>query len=268
MFAMMVHFVLAFPVQKWPVTRHPRLALALLYGLPALSLGLTLVTANFYFIIGMVVPMILTLWIALPAATLHNLRYIHDPVPRAQIAWVALGISAPIVGMLIGPLAQLIFPNLDQSFKNWIFSLITILLPICFGIAITRYRLFDINVIIRRTLVYGALSLTLAFVYFGGVVLLQMLFEAITGQGQSPIATVISTLGIAALFTPLRRRIQNDIDRRFYRKKYDAEKTLAAFAARVRDVVEIDQLTAHLLAAVQETIQPEHVSLWLKESKK
>jgi hypothetical protein len=265
MFAMMVHFVLAFPLQNWPLNRRPRLTLALLYGLPALSLGLTLVTTNFYFIIGMVVPMILVLCIALPAATLHNLRHVHDPVPRAQIAWVALGISAPIVGMLIG---TLIFPNLDQSFKNWIFSLITILLPLCFGIAITRYRLFDINVIIRRTLVYGALSLTLALVYFGGVVLLQALFEAITGQGQSPIATVISTLSIAALFTPLRRRIQSDIDRRFYRKKYDAEKTLATFAARARDEVELGQLTAHLLAAVQETIQPEHVSLWLKESKK
>jgi hypothetical protein len=260
MFAMMVHFVLAFPLQNWPLNRRPRLTLALLYGLPALSLGLTLVTTNFYFIIGMVVPMILVLCIALPAATLHNLRHVHDPVPRAQIAWVALGISAPIVGMLIG---TLIFPNLDQSFKNWIFSLITILLPLCFGIAITRYRLFDIDVIIRRTLVYGALSLTLALVYFGSVVLLQSLVTVVGGQ-QSAVVTVISTLLIAALFTPLRRRIQRDIDRRFYRKKYDAEKTIAAFSAGLRQEVDLEEIGDSLLSVVEETMQPELVSLWLR----
>src|SRR5215211_7745067 len=131
------------------------------------------------------------------------------------------------------------------------------------GIAILRYRLYEIDTLINRTLVYGALTAILAALYFGGIVLLQRVFVLLTGE-QSTLAVVASTLLIAALFNPLRRRIQSFIDRRFYRSKYDARKTLEGFSAKLRDETDLDALSDDLVGVVRETMQPEHVWLWLR----
>ena len=172
---------------------------------------------------------------------------------RGQIKWfvyasVLLTLTAPLglSGYLLGQL---------------VFILAILFVPVAVGIAILQYRLWDIDLVIRRTLVYAALTLTLGLVYFGGVVSLQFIFTQLTGQG-SPIAIVLSTLAIAALFTPLRQRLQSFI----YRRKYDSERTLANFASVARDEVHMDKLTAELLVVVEETVQPEKVRLWLRES--
>jgi hypothetical protein len=137
--------------------------------------------------------------------------------------------------------------------------------PLSIGIAIVRYRLYDIDILINRTLVYGALTATLALVYFAGVATTQAIFRTITGHEQQPqLAVVVSTLVIAALFNPLRRHIQSFIDRRFYRSKYDARKTLEAFSAKLRDETDLDALSDDLMGVVRETMQPAHVSLWLR----
>jgi hypothetical protein len=146
------------------------------------------------------------------------------------------------------------------------FLLVIPSIPIATGIAILRYRLYNIDWIINRTLVYGSLTATLVALYFGGIVVLPRVFVLLTGQ-QSTLAVVASTLLIAALFTPLKRRIQSFIDRRFYRRKYDARKTLEAFSAHMRDETDLEALSDDLVGVVRETMQPAHVSLWLRSER-
>ena len=136
-------------------------------------------------------------------------------------------------------------------------------IPVTVGIAVLRYRLYGIDLLINRALVYGPLSAMLALIYVGGVVGIQAVFRALTGQ-ESTLAVVASTLAIAALFTPLRRRVQALVDRRFYRRKYDAAKTLAAFNSRLREETDLDSLGEEVLGVIKETMQPKHTSLWLR----
>ncbi len=181
-------------------------------------------------------------------------------VERQQIKWLALAaLVIPVWFLTNAPveaLSKSLFAVMDAL-------LVFAVIPFAAGVAILRYRLYDIDVIINRTLVYGALSASLVLVYFGGVVLLQGGFRALTGEG-SQLAVVASTLTIAALFSPLRRLIQTFIDRRFYRRKYDARETLERFGARLRDETDLDALSDDLVGVVQETMWPAHVSLWLR----
>ena len=188
-------------------------------------------------------------------------------VERQQIKWFAY---AAVATVSAGILAYLIPRVIDTPlwFERVGFALNIAFIPaipIAIGIAILRYRLYDIDILINRTLVYGSLTLMLALVFFGGVTSTQIVFTALSGQEQLPqLAIVVSTLVIAALFTPLRRRIQSFIDRRFYRRKYDARKTLEAFGSRLRDETDLDALSNDLVGVTRSTMQPEHVGLWIR----
>jgi hypothetical protein len=192
---------------------------------------------------------------------------------RQQTKWVVFGFVIGIVGfVLLITLGNTFLPKtLLQSSVLSTFVAGTgiygflLLVPISIVIAILRSRLYDIDVVINRTLVYGSLTGTLGAFYAGLIIGLESLAGLFTRQASQPVVLVVSTLAIAALFQPLRRRIQNLIDRRFYRRKYDAEKTLAAFSATLRNEVDLNELRHHLLAVVQETMQPAHVSLWLRQ---
>ncbi len=238
----------------------------------------TLKPPNTLFAVSSMPPLILVV-IMIPIlvgvlAQIFRYRFYASQTQRQQTKWVVFGFSVTLL-ILVVVASSVRWVGLDTRTPMGMLallvgiSLVVIALsiaPITVMVSILQYRLWDIDLIIRRTLVYGALTATLAFVYFASVILMQSFFRILTGQGQSPIVTVISTLAIAALFTPLRRRIQNDIDRRFYRRKYDAEKALEAFALTVRQQVDLDEISESLLSVVQETMQPEGVSLWLQKS--
>ena len=204
--------------------------------------------------------------IALGAQVYRYMR-MSNPVEREQSRWVVFGLVAGGLGAVAfnvpiqSSIAQFSSPYALVIDAGFISSMLMI--PLTIGVAILHHRLWDIDVIINRTLVYGFLTATLVAGYFGGVVLLQQLFIVITGQ-KSTLAVVASTLLIAALFDPLRRRIQAFIDKRFYRRKYDIRKILEAFAAELRDETNLDALSDDLVEVVRETMQPTHVSLWLR----
>ena len=200
------------------------------------------------------IPLLIGVVAALVSIVLRYRR--GSEVERQQLKWFLAAAALAPVAILLGDRPQ---TTLQVIVVPAAFSL----LPIAIGIAVLRYRLYDIDRIINRTLVYGALTATLVAVYVGTVVLLQWALRSLTG-GESQLAVVVSTLAVAALFNPLRRRIQAFIDRRFYRKKYDAAKTLEAFSARLRDETDLNGLTEELVAVVRETMQPGHVSLWLR----
>ncbi|HEX6711076.1 MAG TPA: hypothetical protein VF068_12165 [Rubrobacter sp.] len=182
-------------------------------------------------------------------------------IQRQQIKWFAY--AAALNGFLV----TIDTLDFSQFLGNTLWTLLSTIafasLYAAVGIAVLRYRLYDIDVVINRTLVYGSLTATLIALYFGSVTLLQSLLGSLTGQ-ESQLAVVASTLVIAALFNPLRHRIQSFIDRRFYRRKYDASKTLESFSAKLREETDLDALNDEMVKIVRETMQPEHVSLWLR----
>jgi cytochrome b subunit of formate dehydrogenase len=185
-------------------------------------------------------------------------------IERQQIKWFAYATAVAISGVI---LKNTVYPAVNVTWVWWVGLVLTtvgvVSSPIAMGIAIFRYRLYQIDLIINRTLVYGSLTAVLAGVYLGGVVLLQYTFRALIGE-ESQLAVVASTLIIAALFIPLRRRIQGFIDRRFYRRKYDARRTLESFSAKLRNQTDLEALSEDLVGVVGETMQPAHVSLWLR----
>jgi hypothetical protein len=198
---------------------------------------------------------------------------------RQQIKWVAFVASFSGTTYLIAMLSQLAVLAESEGglplFPWWAEVLFSVAVlgfagvPVAIGFAVMRYRLYDIDIIINRTLVYGSLTAMLVAIYFGGVAMMQALFRAFTGQEEQPqLAVVVSTLAIAALFNPLRKRIQSFIDRRFYRRKYDARKTVEAFSARLRDEMDLETLNRDLAGVIEETLQPAHVSLWLRSDGK
>jgi hypothetical protein len=210
-------------------------------------------------------PLLLFGWVVAVSAVVVRFRR-SNGARRQQVKWFAFGTSLLVAGYaasvalyLSGLTGRLAFP-LHGVLTAAAFACV----PVATGIAILRHRLYDIDLLINRTLVYGALTGVLATVYFGGVALLQQAVGLITGRASSQLAIVASTLAIAALFQPLRSRIQGAIDHRFYRRKYDAQRTLAAFGARLRDETDLDRLSADLVATVEETMRPAHVSLWLR----
>jgi hypothetical protein len=210
------------------------------------------------------------LLVSLLVAQVYRYRRVSSLLERQQTKWVVFGMSTGLVGYSL--VILLYFDNLLSIFQlgprsdliaGTALNMFILLIPLSIAFAILRSRLWDIDIIINRTLVYGSLTASLAVVYFGLIFALQDLLRGLINQNNA-VAIVVSTVVIYALFHPLRRRIQNIIDRRFYRRKYDAAHVVAAFSATLRNEVDLNQLSEQLVAVVQETMQPSHVSLWLR----
>ena len=270
--ASIVMFLVLFPngrlVPRW-------MGLFLLFGLIGAVSSVIPSTSRFNsdnlpWLLGLVNQVV---FVAIIFSQIYRYRRVSTRVERQQTKWVVLGIITVVTGIFVVlPIFDFFFPMFNQlnTPSSLIFGfapypLLLLSIPVTVGIAVLRYRLYDIDVLINRTLVYGTLTVLLALVYFGLVIGLGSLMRLFTGQlSQSPVIIVASTLVIAALFQPLRRRLQSIIDRRFYRRKYDAARILAAFSVTLRNEVDLNQLREELVAVVQETMQPSHVSLWLR----
>jgi hypothetical protein len=202
--------------------------------------------------------------LAVSVVSLLMRRMYARGVERQQTKWFTYTSAVAASGAILD---YIISEPLELVWLGWLGHALVLVglagIPIAMGLAITRYRLYEIDTLINRTLVYGLLTATLVALYFGGIVVLQSLFVVLIGE-KSTLAVVASTLVIAALFTPFRRQIQSVVDRRFYRRKYDARKTLEAFSAQLRDETDLEALSRDLVGVVRETIQPAHVSLWLR----
>jgi hypothetical protein len=246
-------------VPRW--TRWLAIAVAVLYVpnifFPGSSLDLLGGTLFIGFLISLVV------------AQAYRYRWVSDPAQRQQTKWVAFGVAVALVGFatllafanfVLSP--ETMGPLAEMAAETFVYGFI-VLIPLSIGVAILRSGLYEIDLIVNRTLVYGSLTVMLIAMYFGGIVLLQSTFVALTGE-QSTLAVVASTLLMAALFNPLRGRIQSFIDRRFYRRKYDARKTLEDFSAQLRNKTDLEALEGDLVRVVTETMQPAYASLWLR----
>ena len=204
-------------------------------------------------------------------AQAHRFRRLSTPLQRQQTKWVVFGLGCAVVVLIVGGgLAPALYPEMliPGTLGDLVYDLIgfavLVLIPVTFGISILRYRLWDIDLLIRRTLTYTLVTAALAAAYVVTVLALQFAFATLLGQASSTLVSVLSTLAIAALFSPVRRRVQRFIDRRFYRRKYDAAQALASLGASARDDVDLTGLSERLVQVVDETMQPAHISLWLK----
>ncbi len=275
-FPSLIVFFFLFPtgrfVPRW--TRWVAVGSAALFVLGAFFPGTLLNISNWPSLLFLLVPLVV--FGSLVYSQLYRYRRVSTPVERQQTKWIVFGATVALLGfLLLGVLLpaflRLFIPLQSLGLLPTVIVitsiyLLLLLIPLSIAIAILRYRLWDVDVLINKTLVYGLLTGTLAAIYAGCVIGLQALLRGLFHQ-TSDVSIVVSTLLIAALFQPLRKRIQAIIDRRFFRRKYDAAKIIGAFNATLRDEVDLNTLSEKLIAVVQETMQPAHVSLWIRESK-
>jgi hypothetical protein len=267
-----LHLFLSFPETKAPLRNHRFLTLVILYGItPVLALLIIITQPDQPLSIWWAwsdisfVDFVLVLLVAI-GSMIHSLLTAHDPIRQAQIRWVAWGTIITSLGALSGNLLVLFGLTGDRLLIFWSLTrLLLLALPFSMAVAILRYRLFDIDIIIHRTLVYTIVTATLALIYFGSVIVFQHASRYLLG-GDSALAVVLSTLSIAALFSPLRAHVQFFIDRRFYRRRYNTAQTLEIFSAAMREEMDITTLSEHILHVVRDTIGPRHMQLWLRRS--